>query len=189
MPFDHFNLIAGFYDRSRAFPVSELLLGLLSLSPDSLLLDAGGGTGRVAAALRGMVREVVVADVSGGMLRRAAGKELAAVCAPAESLPFPSGNFDRVIMVDALHHVLDQRQTARELWRVLAPGGRIVLVEPDIRKFIIKLIAIGEKILLMRSHFFTGEKMASLFTGQPAKIGVYYEGLNVILVAEKVRSL
>jgi ubiquinone/menaquinone biosynthesis C-methylase UbiE len=92
-----------------------------------------------------MVREVFVADLSRGMLRRAAGKGLATVCTPAESLPFPSGSFDRIIMMDALHHVIDQRQTAGELWRVLAPGGRIVIVEPDIRKFIVKLLAIAKR--------------------------------------------
>jgi demethylmenaquinone methyltransferase/2-methoxy-6-polyprenyl-1,4-benzoquinol methylase len=189
MPFDHFNLIAGFYDRAGQFSVTEPLFGCLSLSPSNLLLDSGGGTGRVAAALRGMVREVFVADVSRGMLRRAAGKGLLTVCAPAESFPFSSGSFDRVIMMDALHHVLDQHQTARELWRVLAPGGRIVIVEPDIRKFIARLIAIGEKILLMRSHILTGGEITSLFTDPDAKISVYYDEFNVIFIAEKVRRM
>ena len=56
-------------------------------------------------------------------------------------------------MVDALHHVIHQGQTAREMYRVLKPGGRIVIEEPDIRKFGVKLIAVAEKLLLMRSHF------------------------------------
>jgi ubiquinone/menaquinone biosynthesis C-methylase UbiE len=185
MPFDHFGAIAGVYDRAGQFQVSEALAGLLSLSPESRLLDAGGGTGRVATALRSMVKQVFVADISRGMLQRAAGRGLAAVCTPVESLPFPSGSLERVIMVDALHHVLDQRQTARELLRVLAPGGRIVIVEPDIRKFAVKAIAVGEKILLMRSHFLTGEKIAALFTGLQARTGLVYEDFNVICIAEK----
>ena len=189
MPFDHFGAIAGLYDRAGQFQLSESLVGLLSLSPDSLLLDAGGGTGRAAAALRSMVKQVFVADISRGMLRRAAGKGLAAVCTPAESLPFPPGSLERVIMVDALHHVLDQRQTARELLRVLAPGGRIVIIEPDIRKLAVKAIAIGEKILLMCSHFLTGEKIAALFTDLEARTGLVYEGFNVICIAEKGRGM
>ena len=187
MPFDHFGLIAGIYDRAGQFQVSEPLLGLLTLSPDSRLLDAGGGTGRVAAALRGMVRQVFVADISRGMLRRAVGKGLATVCAPAERLPFPSGSLDRVIMVDALHHVSDQRQTARELFRLLSPGGRIVIVEPDIHKPIVKAIAIGEKVLLMRSHFLPGEKIAALFSEPDAKTSLVYAGFNLICIAERVR--
>jgi ubiquinone/menaquinone biosynthesis C-methylase UbiE len=187
MPIDHFNLIAGFYDRAGPFRVTEPLLGLLSISQSSLLLDIGGGTGRVAAALRGMVRNVFVVDVSGGMLRRAQGKGLTTLCAPAEFLPIPSGSIDRIIMVDALHHVVDQLKTASELWRVLAPGGRILIVEPDIRKTAVKLIAIGEKILLMRSHFLTGDGISSLFTDPMVNVRVIDDEFNIFFVAEKVR--
>ena len=189
MPFDHFNCIAGFYDRVGQFQLSDYLAELLALSPKSLLLDAGGGTGRVAAALRSKVRDVFVADLARGMLRRAVDKGLAVVCTPAELLPFPSESFERIIMVDALHHVIDQRQTARELFRVLAPGGRIAIVEPDIRKAIVKVIAIGEKILLMRSHFLTGEQITVLFTHPYAKTAVYYDGFNVIFIAERLIRL
>jgi len=189
MPFDHFNLIASFYDRAGQFSVTEPLLGLLSLTPSSFLLDAGGGTGRVAVALRSLVQEVFVADTSRGMLQRAAGKGLATVCAPAEFLPFPSGRIDRILMVDALHHVLDQRLVARELWRVLAPGGRILIVEPDIRKLSVKLIALGEKLLLMRSHFLSDGEITSLFAAPDVKAGVFFDKFNIFFLAEKVRKI
>ena len=41
----------------------------------------------------------------------------------------------------------------------------------------------------MRSHFLTCEKITALFSDLEAKIGVYYEGFNVILIAEKVGKL
>jgi ubiquinone/menaquinone biosynthesis C-methylase UbiE len=186
MPFDHFNLIAGLYDRAGQFSFSGPLLELLSLSPNDYFLDAGGGTGRVAAALRSMVREAFVVDASRGMIRRAAGKGLASVCSPVESLPFPSASFNKILMMDALHHVKDQRLVAGELWRVLAPGGRILIVEPDIRKVYAKLIAIGEKLLLMRSHFLTEGEITSLFTAPEVKIGKYTDEFNLFLIAEKV---
>ena len=187
MPIDHFNLIANYYDRLGKFNVGEPLLGLLSLDSNSFLLDVGGGTGRVASALREMVKKVVVADLSPGMLRQADQKGLEAICAPAEFLPLPAGSFNRIIMVDALHHVIDQGQTCNELWRVLSPGGRILIVEPDIHKPLIKAIAIGEKLLLMRSHFLTGVEIKSLFTDPDVMISLLNDKLNIFLVAEKVK--
>jgi ubiquinone/menaquinone biosynthesis C-methylase UbiE len=189
MPFDYFNWIAGFYDRAGEFIVTERLLGLLSLGSNHLLLDAGGGTGRVALGLRGMVKEVVVLDTSSGMLRSAAGKGLATVCSPVESLPFPSGSIDRILMMDALHHVMNQRMTASEFWRVLAPGGRILIVEPDIRKFSAKVIAIGEKLLLMRSHFLTSGEITALFTASNLKAELFFDEFNVFFVAEKLKQI
>lgn len=189
MPFDHFDLVAGLYDRAGKFLISRQLAGLLSLSPQNLLLDAGGGTGRVASALRGLVRDAFVVDLSRGMLRRAANKGLATVCAPAEALPFPSGSFDRIIMVDALHHVFNQSQTVHEIFRVLAPAGRLVIIEPDIHKFLVKIIAICEKALLMRSHFLPGEAIGALFNGLEAKTSLVYEGNNVVCIVERVRIM
>jgi ubiquinone/menaquinone biosynthesis C-methylase UbiE len=186
MPFDLFNCIASFYDRAGEFNVKEPLRGLLSLSPKDNFLDVGGGTGRVAVALRGMVHEAYVVDLAWGMLRRSAGKGLHAVCSKAESLPFPSESIDRILMMDALHHVFDQRSVARELWRVLVPGGRILIVEPDICKLSAKLIAIGEKILLMRSHFLAGGEIASLFSAPDLMITTYNDAFNVFILAEKV---
>jgi ubiquinone/menaquinone biosynthesis C-methylase UbiE len=187
MPFDHFDIIAGIYNRTAQFSAPPELLEVLNLPFDGLLLDAGGGTGRVAESLRKMVRQVFVADISRGMLKHASVKSLLATCAPVEKLPFASGVIDRVIMVDALHHVFDQEQAILELWRVLAPGGRIVIIEPNIHKFGVKLIAVAEKILLMRSHFLPAERIVALFADQNPHIWIVSNEGNVWVCAEKVR--
>lgn len=187
MPLDHFDMIASFYDRAAQFSPSAALLEALALHKDLRFLDVGGGTGRVAISLRARVREVVVADVSRGMLRQAAGKGLSSLCAPAEFLPFASSAFERIFMLDALHHVNSQRDTIVELWRVLAPGGRIIIVEPDIHRFAVKLIAVGEKLLLMRSHFLPWEKIVSLFPQHEAIVRVIHNDFNVIVLGERVR--
>ena len=189
MPFDHFSSIAGLYDRLAQFRLTEPLASLLSLSPGQILLDAGGGTGRVAAALRSQVRRSVVADLSLAMVHRAAEKDLESVCAPAERLPFASGTFDRIIMLDALHHVRDQAQTVSELWRVLSVGGRLVIVEPDIAQFAVKLIALVEKILLMRSHILSGRAIMALFEDLGTRPRLIYSDHNVIVLLEKVREM
>jgi ubiquinone/menaquinone biosynthesis C-methylase UbiE len=182
--FDHFDLLASIYDRAIPFSRLELMLKMVDLPVDGLLLDVGGGTGRVASALRPYVRAALVADFSPGMLAQAQKKGLSATQTPAERLPFATGTFERIIMVDALHHVINQKETISELWRVLRPGGRLVIEEPDVRTLTVKLVAVGEKLALMRSHFLSPPKIAALFPPQ-AKIKIETEGYTAWVIVEK----
>jgi demethylmenaquinone methyltransferase/2-methoxy-6-polyprenyl-1,4-benzoquinol methylase len=185
MAFDHFNFIAGIYDRVADYVPGATMLRLAGLPTAGRLLDAGGGTGRVARALQGQAGRVVIADPSPGMLSRARAKGLTTVCAPGEAQPFADGSFARIIMMDTLHHVRDQRQTARELVRLLQPGGRLVIVEPDIRRFAVKLIALFEKLMLMRSHFLSAGQIAAQFTGAEATVSVEYEENTAWVLVQK----
>ncbi len=158
----HFDLIAPWYERLIHPQDPTRLLEALQLTPESRVLDAGGGTGRVAQFLQ-PAKQLVVADLSVGMLRYAQEKPgVQAVAALTEHLPFPPETFDRIVMVDALHHVFQQEASVQELWRVLAPGGRLIIEEPDFNLPIIKALALGEKILLMRSHFLKPADIAAL---------------------------
>ena len=69
----------------------------------------------------------------------------------------------KVERLGAVVRVLDQEAAASELARVLAPGGRLVIEEPDIAHWGVKLTALGEKLLLMRSHFYTPSAIQRLF--------------------------
>lgn len=187
MRFDHFGFIAPYYD--RAIPLREVgkFVEHLKLPVDGNLLDAGGGTGRVASALIGLARRLVVADASISMLLQARSKDgLDIVCTISEELPFPNNSFERVIMVDALHHVSDQLRTANELWRILKPGGSLIFLEPDYRKLVIKVVAALEKLLLMRSHFLAPDRIRGMFTQPNAKTSIVEEGFNVWVYVEKL---
>jgi SAM-dependent methyltransferase len=52
------------------------------------------------------------------------------VAASAESLPFPDGAFDHVLVRDVVHHLEDPGPAMREIRRVLAPGGIVDVLEP-----------------------------------------------------------
>ncbi len=166
---DHFDLLAPLYETFIRPRDPVRLRELLSPPGDGLLLDAGGGTGRIAQFMRDVAPAVIVTDLSFKMLRQTAAKDrLRPVCARAETLPFPNASFARVMMVDALHHVHHQAQTASELWRVLCPGGRLVIEEPDLRLPGVKLLALAEKLALMRSHFMAPPQIAALFAAMGA---------------------
>ncbi len=163
--FDHFNFIGPLYDKIFGRRVDQEIVPLLELHSSDRILDVGGGTGRVARLLKPLVQSVWIIDSAQGMLAEAREKDLVSVNACAEQLPFRQESFERIIIVDALHHVADQQKTLLEMWRVLAPGGRMIIEEPDISNLFVKLIALGEKLLLMRSHFLTPSRIAALVSG------------------------
>ena len=184
--FDHFGFVAPFYERVIAPRVPEKLIALAGLPAGGRLLDAGGGTGRLAQHFCERAGQVVVIDLSSKMLLQAAQKPgLRLAQASSERLPFPDGAFDRVIMVDAFHHVMDQPETARELWRVLKPGGRLLIEEPDIRTLVVKLVALAEKMALMRSHFLSAERISALFPDPSARVQITRESFNVWVCVDK----
>ncbi len=182
--FDHFDFIAPIYARVGEYSGLQTLLRVADLPTQGRLLDVGGGTGRVSRSLRDHVDGIMLADVSLGMLRFAASVPgLRPAAAASERLPFPDGSFERIIIVDALHHVAHQSTTANELWRVLKPGGRIVIEEPDIRTFGVKLIALAEKLLLMRSHFLSPQQIKELFP--QARVDIFAEDSSAWVIVHK----
>lgn len=184
--FDHFGLLAPFYERFIPPREPQKLLELLSLSGGETLLDAGGGTGRLAQFLVGKAALVVIGDESMKMLREAGAKEgLRPVCSLTEQMPFAGGSFERIMIVDALHHVGNQAYTAAELWRILKPGGRLIIEEPNIRTLRIKLVALAEKLALMRSHFLAGDEIQGLFVPLGAVLQVVCEDTTVWVIVEK----
>ena len=61
------------------------------------------------------------------------GGPCAAALVFEEDLPLPDSAIDRMLMVHALEHAQDPRETLGEAWRVLAPNGRLVIVVPNRR--------------------------------------------------------
>lgn len=99
------------------------------------VLDAGCGDGSYALEAAGRGALVTGVDRSEDMLavarERSAARGIAVDWRQGDvlALPFPDASFDRVIAIALLCLVSDPRSAVRELSRVLAPGGRLVIGE------------------------------------------------------------
>ncbi len=116
---------------------------LLDIGPDDRVIDLGCGTGRHVLELCKSPGTILGADLSRHDLRvgryliemmRREGDVRARVHwlqTAGERLPFVDGAFDRVICTETLEHVDDDGVLARELVRVLKPGGILAVSVPD----------------------------------------------------------
>ncbi|MFO7741869.1 MAG: class I SAM-dependent methyltransferase [Anaerolineae bacterium] len=182
---DHFDFLAPIYDIVIPPADPARLRDLLRLPTRGRVLEAGGGTGRVSSRLLPLVGTLVINDLSRPMLQQAQAKgALLPVQSYVERLPFPDASFDRVFAVDALHHFDDHHAAVGELLRVLVPGGRLVIEEPDIKRFPVKVIALFEKLALMRSHFLTEEQIRALVAshGLQARAGCLSDFATCVVV-------
>ena len=109
------------------------LVKLLDPQPQERALDLACGTGDQGRALLDSEPGVhlVGADPVSGMLRLAGGKIPAAVlvCCEAEALPFPSHSFQLITIAFGVRNFTVLEVSLKELHRVLAPGGRIGVLE------------------------------------------------------------
>jgi len=184
--FDHFDLLAPLYDRLIRPPANSRLQEVAGLPIHGRLLDLGGGTGRITSRLHGMAGMLLVADTSRKMLKEAQQKGgLLAVACEAEQLPFRKESFERILIVDAFHHLADQRASLEECLRVLAPAGWLVIEEPDIDRFAVKLIALAERLALFRSRFWRAEAIATKLQGLGMQVQITRENQAAWVVAER----
>lgn len=136
--------VAGFSETAENYAVSMApslrtmaveVVKRAQLRDHDRILDAGTGTGVGAAAAMTRGREVVGVDAAPGMLAIARHEVKGARFVEADyaELPFPSGSFDVVISVHALHFAEDPVAVLREWRRVTTPGGRLSLSVPGPR--------------------------------------------------------
>ncbi len=98
------------------------------------VLDCAAGTGKFSLAAAERAAFVLCTDLSRPMLDRA-GKKAAKqgrsnirfAVRDITALPDPDGAFDVAIAANVLHLLEDPKPAVRELWRVTAPGGRLIL--------------------------------------------------------------
>jgi SAM-dependent methyltransferase len=93
-------------------------------------LDVGAAGGGNSAVLRRHGWQTVVADLSETAVDIARARGFDAVRADARDLPWDEGVFDLVTAFEVLEHIEEDGLAAAELFRVLRPGGALLVTVP-----------------------------------------------------------
>lgn len=116
--------------------VEDALLSLIPFGPEGRLLDIGTGTGRVLELLAPRVREGLGVDASKAMLALARARlsvpglaHCGVRLADMYRLPLADRSFDTVVLQMVLHHAEDPAGAILEATRVLAPNGRLLVID------------------------------------------------------------
>ncbi|WP_232702035.1 class I SAM-dependent methyltransferase [Halobacterium wangiae] len=156
----YFDRFAGVYDLAMpSADRADIEAGFAHAErPVELVLDVGGGSGRVARALD---QHAVVADASRGMLAEARDHGLPTLQTDAGRLAVRDSSVDAVTIVDALHHFPDWDAAVAEASRVLRPGG--VLVVRDFHPATVRgrLLVAVEHLVSFESSFDTPDELAA----------------------------
>jgi ubiquinone/menaquinone biosynthesis C-methylase UbiE len=155
---DEFDGWARKYDRSilQRFlftPAHNLIMGEIDTGRHARILDVGCGTCVFAFRMAAHFPRagIFCIDLSGEMLR-AAKKKLDArpgagairiKMADSERLPYANNTFDYITCSNSFHHYPDQGSVAREMRRVLKPGGKALIVDGFKDNFIGRFIYDG----------------------------------------------
>ena len=119
--------------RERRF--KQALIRQARLRAGHRILDLAAGTGTLAIWIKESepASNVTGVDIDRSILARAARKATRAGvdvrfdCARSDALPYPDASFDRILSSLFFHHLAwtDKVRTAREVFRVLRPGGEL----------------------------------------------------------------
>lgn len=137
---DYFNQIAPQYNEQRRVVYGDALRDIIfnqtKIEKDDKVADIGAGTGYLTLELAKKAAQVIAVDNSSQMLsiaREEAAKigltNIRFLEGNAEELPIENELVDLVYANMLLHHVNDPLQVFEEMYRILVPGGRMIITD------------------------------------------------------------
>lgn len=136
--------------------VNKHLIPTLSpfITSNDVCLDFGCGPGSFLNLIAPLCNKIIGIDITDrfiieckknirlNLIRNAKAQLLKE---SGEDLPFPDNYFDKVIMIDTIHHLQNPRKSFREISRVLKPKGMVIIFEPNIYNPLLALLCLLDK--------------------------------------------
>ena len=115
----------------------KILIETTTLKPKSKILDIAAGTADISIEFLKKNRdfEIFHTDINLSMLKEGKkkiinqGRITPSILCDAEALPFPNNYFDCVTIGFGLRNMTNKERALREIYRVLSPGGKIIILE------------------------------------------------------------
>lgn len=136
---EQYNPVAQAYLASKVHAQGADLQALAAVAqaqPGARILDLGCGAGHASFSVAPFAAKVTAYDLSEQMLavvrQEAAARKLGNIetrLGVVENLPFATHSFDIVITRYSAHHWMCIQKAAQEMWRVLKPGGTLVVID------------------------------------------------------------
>jgi ArsR family transcriptional regulator len=109
---------------------------LLRLMPPMVIADLGAGEGAFALLLAERAKKVIAVDTSAKMIEvgreqalRRGVRNVEFRLGDMEEIPIDDAAVDLVFFSQSLHHALHPERAVQEAWRILQPGGRVVILD------------------------------------------------------------
>lgn len=183
-------------------------LAKVDFSGISKVLDAGCGSGFVTRSLLDLFPSLIVTGVDYGIdrvedarrLSKEEGKVADFLEASLYELPFEDNEFDMIISRFVFHHLDDHQKAMDELYRVVKPGGRVVIIDSD--GILFNFYSNNTELMSLMSNlqkmfpldFFSARKLKSIMAGSQAKslkssmIPMHFSGKDLLFEREQYKQ-
>ena len=168
----HFDATSSSYqpDISQSDGRVQAVLRHLGNLDGKHLLDAGCGKGRYAKLIKQLYPQAMITamDVSAEMLRHVP-QGIRTVQNSILNTPFDDGEFDAIICIEALEHAVQIEESIGELARILAPGGKLVIIDKNAEM-------LGALEMPNWEKWFDVEKLTSIMERQGLRVSSEFVG-------------